>query len=152
MVVPAPAKVFDAVAAKVPLDDRGRVSVGWEASAREAGDWVLLARLKRNWGSGMEPALEALEKGEKLFPRDVPLLREKLDVMERLDRPKGVSAAYLRLAELDPEQKSGPRPRASAQRAIRQLGSIDAAEAIRLASRPLEPGLDERPCRRPASP
>ena len=144
VVVPATAKVFDAVAAKVPLDDRGRVSAGWEASAREPGDWVLLARLKRNWGSGMEPALDAIEKGEKLFPRDVPLLREKLDVMERLYRPKGVSAAYLRLAELDPEQKSGPRPRASAQRAIRQLAPIDAAEAIRLGVFILsEPGLEE---------
>jgi hypothetical protein len=62
----------------------------------------------------------------------VALLREKLDLMERLYRPKGVSAAFLRLAELDPEKRTGPRPYASAQRAIRQLAQVDAAEAIRL--------------------
>jgi hypothetical protein len=147
LLVPFPdsaSKVFDAVAAKVPPDDRGRVSAAWEASTREPRDWLTLSRLKRNWGSGMEPALEAVEKGEKLFPQDVPLLREKLDLMERLYRPKGVSAAFLRLAQLDPEGKSGPRPYASAQKAMRQLAQMDAAEAIRLGILILsERGLEE---------
>jgi hypothetical protein len=141
---PEASKLVDAVAAKVPGDERSRVSDSWEASAREARDWLLLGRVKRTWIAGLQPALDSIEKGEKLFPQDVPLLREKLDLMERLYRPKGVSAAFLRLAELDPDKRTGPRPYASAQRAIRQLAQVDAAEAIHLGVFILsEPGLDE---------
>jgi hypothetical protein len=141
---PEASKVFDAVSAKVPGDERSRVSDAWEASARDARDWLLLGRVKRNWVAGFQPALESIEKGEKLFPRDVALVREKLDLMERLYRPKGVSAAFLRLAELDPEQRTGPRPYAAAQRAIRQLAQVDAAEGMRLGVFILsEPGLKD---------
>ena len=46
--------------------------------------------------------------------------------------------------ELDPDKKSGPRPYASVQRAIRQLGGIDAAEALRMGVLLLsEPRLDD---------
>ncbi|HVE41685.1 MAG TPA: HEAT repeat domain-containing protein [Planctomycetota bacterium] len=141
---PEASKVFDAVAAKVPGDERSRVSDAWEASAREPRDWLMLARVKRNWVAGFQPALDSIEKGETKFPQDVGLVREKLDLMERLYRPKGVSAAFLRLAELDPEKRTGPRPYPSAQRAIRQLAQVDAAEAIRLGVFILsEPGLEE---------
>jgi hypothetical protein len=141
---PEAAKVFEAVSSKVPGDDRSRVSDAWEASARDPRDWLLLGRVKRCWLAGFQQALESIEKGEKLFPKDVALVREKLDLMERLYRPKGVSAAYLRLAELDPEKRTGPRPYASAQRAIRQLAQVDAAEGIRLGVFILsEPGLED---------
>ena len=137
------AKAFDAVAAKIPADERGRVAAAWEQSAREARDWVMLGRLRRNWAAGMEPALEAIVKGEKLFPQDPSIVREKMDLMERLYRPKGVADAFLRLAELDPEKRSGPRPYAAAHRAMRQLAPIDSVEAIRLGVFILsEPRLD----------
>jgi hypothetical protein len=140
---PESVRIFDAVAAKVPGEERTRVSDAWEAAALDARDWLSLGRLKRNWTAGIQPALDSIEKGEKLFPRDVSLVRERLDLMERLYKPKGVAAAYLRLAELDPEKKSGPRPYASAQRAIRQLAQLDSAEAIRLGVLILtEPGVE----------
>jgi hypothetical protein len=129
---PEASKIFDAVSAKVPGEERSRVSNAWEASARQPRDWLLLGRVKRTWVAGFQPALDSIEKGEKLFPQDASLVREKLDLLERLYRPKGVSAAFFRLVELDPDKRSGPRPYASAQRAIRQLAQVDAAEAIRL--------------------
>lgn len=140
----ADGKLVEGLAAQVPAEDRVSVGGVCERSARSARDWILLGSFKRTWGPGMEPALEALEKGEKAFPRDADLLRDKLDVLEKLYRPKGVEEAYLRLVEIDPEQKSGPRPYASAQRAVRQLGEVDPGEAIRFGVLLLsDPGLDE---------
>ncbi|MGH9388712.1 MAG: hypothetical protein ACRD1Z_03790, partial [Vicinamibacteria bacterium] len=75
-------KLVDALAVKVPAEERGPVAAAWEKSARDARDWMILGGLKRHWGSGLEPALEVLEKGEKLFPRDPFLTREKLDTLE----------------------------------------------------------------------
>lgn len=136
--------LFDELVMKVPPQERARVAAAWEVSTRDAWDWRILSRLRRNWVSGLDSALESIEKGERLFPEDPLLTRDKLDLLERLYRPKGVAAAYLRLAKLDPDNKSGPRLHASAQRAIRQLALIDPAEAIRFGGTVLaEPGLDE---------
>jgi hypothetical protein len=136
-------KIFDAAASKVPPDDRGRVAEAWEKSIADPRGWAMLVRLKCSWGGATQPALESIEKAEKLFPQEPLLVREKISLMERLSRPEGVSAAFQRLAELDPERKSGPRPYGAAQWAMRQLAPTDAAEALRLGVLILsEPKLD----------
>jgi hypothetical protein len=70
-------------------------------------------------------------------------VREKIDLLARAKRPKDVTEAFLRLAELDPGKKSGPRPYAAAHQAMRDLAPLDAALSIRLGVLIMsEPGLD----------
>lgn len=124
----------------VPGECRGSVMSRWETSAREPLDVAMLACLKRNWGPRAD-AIECLEAGEKRFPKDPWILREKIEALDVLSRFKEVAETYAQLVEVDPGCKTGPRPYAQLSRAVRDLGDKDSPAALGLALRSLaEPG------------
>ncbi|MBI3858327.1 MAG: hypothetical protein HY293_21800 [Planctomycetes bacterium] len=134
------------ILSKVPADDRGQVAASWEKAATDARSWLILSRMRRAWGHRPEQILEALEKGEKQFPADPLLCREKIEPLGRLSRFGDVADAYARLVELDPDaKKSGARPYAVVQDAIRGLVvKKDLGAALRLGVLALsEPGVDD---------
>ena len=134
------------LALKVPADERGAVAAAWEKAAADERGWLLLAQMRRAWGSKDELVVDVLDKGEKAFPADPRFAREKIEPLARLSRFPEVAAAYERLLELDPDgKKTGPRPHASLQAAIAGLvAKKDLGTALRVGVRALsEPGLDE---------
>jgi hypothetical protein len=142
LVADAPADLL----AKVPADERTLVAASWEKAASDEQSWLVLARMRRAWSHKDEQVIDALEKGEKLYPADPRFPREKIEPLVRLTRFPESAAAYERLLELDPDGKrTGPRPHASLQAAIAGLvEKKDLGTALRLGVRALsEPGLDD---------
>jgi tetratricopeptide (TPR) repeat protein len=131
---------------KVPADERSQVAASWEKTATDEQSWLILARMRRAWGHKDEQVVDALDKGEKLFPADPRFPRERIEPLVRLTRFPEAAAAYEKVLELDPDGKrTGPRPHASLQAAIAGLvEKKDLGTALRLGVHALsEPGLDD---------
>lgn len=129
-----PQEPFEKLLFAVPTEDRAAVAAAWEKSAADARSWVVLAHMKKSWSKKLDQMIDALEKGEKLFPADPAFPREKIEPLLKLNRFPEVAAAYVRLVELDPDgKKTGPRPWTAVQAAMRGLvESRDSAAALRL--------------------
>lgn len=142
----ASSTLFETLVNKVPSDERGPVAASWEKSASDARSWWLLARLRRSWRHKPEQIVDALDKGEKLFPDDPVFPAEKVEPLKGLGRFAEAAAAYERLVQLDPDaRRSGKRPVAALQEIIRGLVSKkDLGAALRLGVLGLsEPAADD---------
>jgi hypothetical protein len=140
-------QVVAELALKVPADERGPVAAAWERTASDERSWLMLAQLRRAWGGKDELIVDALDKGEKLYPADPRFPRERIEPLVRLGRFPEAAAAYEKLLELDPDAKrTGPRPHSALQAAVAGLvGKKDLGTALRLGVRALsEPGLDDQ--------
>jgi len=134
------------LAMKVPADERTQVAASWEKAAADERSWLILAQMRRAWGSKDELVVDVLDKGEKQFAADPRFAREKIEPLVRLGRFAEAAAEYEKVLDLDPDGKrTGPRPHAALQGAVAGLVSKkDLGTALRLGVRALsEPGLDD---------
>jgi tetratricopeptide (TPR) repeat protein len=132
----------------VPPESRNAVMTEWERTVRDGLDWAVLSRMKESWSSP-EETKNTLEKGEKLFPKDPHIVRERIEILSRQHQYKEVLEAYARLAELDPGSKqTRPCPVEAIQEALADQALKDIPTAMAAALRLLsEPGLSEEQIR-----
>ncbi|HZE95406.1 MAG TPA: hypothetical protein VE981_00105 [Planctomycetota bacterium] len=134
----------DTLCSHVPPECRTAVLAEWEKSAADGRDWALLARMKRAWSKAAD-AMDCVREGEKRFPDNVWILRQKIDAAQEAQEWAIVGDTYLKLSELDPGGRiTGAPPFGSVNEALQFLGPRDAAKSLDIALRLLqEPGMDE---------